>query len=37
MEHAIKAQVAGTVEAIHVTVGEQVSADQLLAVVTPEP
>ena len=36
MEHQIKAPVAGVVTAIHVAVGDQVNASQLLAVVTPD-
>jgi propionyl-CoA carboxylase alpha chain len=34
MEHTVRSRDAGTVRAIHVTVGEQVDADRLLAVVT---
>ncbi|CAN5915396.1 biotin carboxylase N-terminal domain-containing protein [soil metagenome] len=34
MEHTVRAADAGTVRAIHVTVGEQVDSDRLLAVVT---
>jgi propionyl-CoA carboxylase alpha chain len=35
MEHTVKAPADGVVGALHVAVGEQVDADQLLAVVTP--
>jgi propionyl-CoA carboxylase alpha chain len=34
MEHTVRATAAGVVRAMHVTVGEQVDADRLLAVVT---
>ena len=34
MEHTVRASEAGTVRAIHVSVGDQVDADRLLAVVT---
>jgi 3-methylcrotonyl-CoA carboxylase alpha subunit len=35
MEHTVRAAEAGTVRALHVTVGDQVDSDRLLAVVTP--
>jgi acetyl/propionyl-CoA carboxylase alpha subunit len=35
MEHTVRAYEAGVVRAVHVTVGEQVEHDRLLAVVTP--
>ena len=35
MEQPVKTEVAGTVESIAVAVGEQVAAEQLLAIVTP--
>jgi len=34
MEHTVRAAEAGTVQALHVAVGDQVDADRLLAVVT---
>ena len=34
LEHTVRAPQAGTVSALHVTVGEQVGADQILAVVS---
>jgi 3-methylcrotonyl-CoA carboxylase alpha subunit len=37
MEHAVKAQEAGTVARVCVSTGEQVEADALLAVVEPAP
>jgi geranyl-CoA carboxylase alpha subunit len=35
MEHPVRAQIDGILESFHVTVGEQVSAEQLLGVVAP--
>jgi biotin carboxyl carrier protein len=35
MEHTVRAPDAGTVRALHVSVGDQVDSDRLLAVVTP--
>ena len=35
MEHTVRAPEAGTLRALHVSVGDQVDADRLLAVVTP--
>ena len=37
MEHSIASDVDGTVEAISVSVGDQVKAKQLVATVTPDP
>ena len=37
MEHALVAAFAGTVSEVRVRAGEQVQAEQLLVVVSPEP